>query len=60
MNSDEALDHWTQVALDAIWKELVLESQMVNTTGKFIDSNTASTNYHFVEWKFGVCTLGEY
>tara|TARA_Y100000287_G_scaffold142844_1_gene117547 strand:- start:158 stop:307 length:150 start_codon:yes stop_codon:yes gene_type:complete len=49
MNSDEALDHWTQVALDAIWKELVLESQMVNTTGKFIDSNTASTNYHFVE-----------
>lgn len=29
----EALDYWTQIALDAYWKELVKETQQANFTG---------------------------
>ena len=29
----DVLDYWTQIALDAYWKELVKETQQANFTG---------------------------
>ena len=31
--SMDVLDYWTQIALDAYWKELVKETQQANFTG---------------------------
>ena len=39
----EVLDFWTTYSLEAYWKELVLETQKANYTGKTDEYDTGST-----------------
>ena len=40
----ELLDKWTEISLDAYWKELVYEAQRVNDTGSgYIADDEAPT-----------------
>lgn len=44
MDSYETLDYWTQVSLDSIWREIVLqciEQHEAENTGQMIDEDTS-------------------
>lgn len=38
----DVLDYWTQIALDAYWKELVKETQQANLTGSTLSTSDTS------------------
>tara|TARA_B100000963_G_C22590817_1_gene655398 strand:+ start:1197 stop:1403 length:207 start_codon:yes stop_codon:yes gene_type:complete len=40
-DSLQVLDHWTQVSIEAHFKELVKEAQIANATGKTIEEETS-------------------